>query len=140
MPGAHGKRKSKRANGAEEKTGGPLIFKEDCQAYATITKAAGDRRFVAMCDDGVERMCKLRGSMRRRDWVCIGDLVLVSTREYGDEKADVLLKYAASEVALLKRYGEIDFLEPCLRDEDGTGGDVAFGESASDDERVIAAI
>jgi translation initiation factor 1A len=138
MPGAHGKRKSKTANGADDKKGGALEFKEDGQLYACITKAAGDRRFLVRCDDGIERLCKLRGSMRRRDWVCINDIVLISTRDYGDEKADILMKYSAHDVALLKRYNELDFLHAHDQADDG-GGDVVFG-NGSDDENAIDGI
>jgi len=138
MPGAHGKRKSKTANGAEDKRKGTLEFKEDGQMYACITKAAGDRRFIVRCDDGIERLCKLRGSMRRRDWVCINDIVLISTREYGDEKADILMKYSAHDVALLKRYNELDFLHAHDQADDGDG-DIVFG-NGSDDDNVIDGI
>ena len=137
MPGAHGKRKSKTANGTEDKRKGTLEFKEDGQMYACVTKAAGDRRFIARCDDGIERLCKLRGSMRRRDWVCLNDIILISTREYGDEKADVLMKYSANDVALLKRYSELDFLHAHDQADDGNG-DIVFG--GSDDENVIDGI
>jgi translation initiation factor 1A len=138
MPGAHGKRKSKTANGAEDKRKGTLEFKEDGQMYACVTKAAGDRRFIARCDDGIERLCKLRGSMRRRDWVCINDIVLISTREYGDEKADILMKYSAHDVALLKRYNELDFLHAHDQADDGAD-DIVFG-NGSDDDNVIDGI
>lgn len=138
MPGAHGKRKSKTANGAEDKRKGALEFKEDGQMYACITKAAGDRRFIARCDDGIERLCKLRGSMRRRDWVCINDIILIATREYGDEKADILMKYSAHDVALLKRYNELDFLHAHDQADDGAD-DIVFG-NGSDDENVIDGI
>ena len=140
MPGAHGKRKSKKPNGAEDKGKGTLEFKEDGQMYACITKAAGDRRFVVRCDDGIERLSKLRGSMRRRDWVCINDIVLISTREYGDEKADILMKYSAHDVALLKRYNELDFLHAHDQVDDG-GGDIIFdGDESGDDAHVIDGI
>lgn len=119
MPGAHKKKRSKKPNAARVGAGGStLAFKEDGQLYAVVTKAVGDRRFMTTCDDGVERMCKLRGSMRRSQWVCMGDVLLVSLRDFEDKadddtgaKADVLLKYSVHEVRLLKKYGELNFLD-----------------------------
>jgi len=40
-------------------------------------------------------------------WVAVGDIVLVSLREYQDEKGDVILKYTADEARELKAIGEI---------------------------------
>ncbi len=40
-------------------------------------------------------------------WINQGDIVLISLREYQDEKADVILKYTADEARNLKAYGEL---------------------------------
>ena len=44
--------------------------------------------------------------MRKKVWVNAGDVVLLGLREFQDEKADVILKYAADEARSLKAYGE----------------------------------
>lgn len=116
MPGAHRKKKSKKPNAARlgggAHDGRELIFKDDSQMYAIVQKAVGDRRFVVKCDDNKERVCKLRGSMKRSEWVCVNDILLLSSRgELNETKADVLLRYTPHDVKLLKKYGELDFLE-----------------------------
>ena len=40
------------------------------------------RGWQALCFDGVKRMCHIRGKMRKRVWVCQGDIVLVGLRDY----------------------------------------------------------
>jgi len=45
--------------------------------------------------------------MRNKVWVTIGDYLLVSLRDFQDEKCDVLLKYTQENVRALKTYGEI---------------------------------
>ena len=35
------------------------------------------------------------------------DVILLSLRDYQDEKADIILKYTADEARLLKSYGEL---------------------------------
>lgn len=40
-------------------------------------------------------------------WINQGDIILLSLREYQDEKADVLLKYNPDEARSLKQAGEL---------------------------------
>ena len=67
----------------------------------------GQGRLEAYCMDGKNRQCHIRGKMRKKVWVAAGDIVLVSLREYQDEKGDVILKYSADEARALKAAGEI---------------------------------
>merc|ERR1719478_2050589 len=60
-----------------------------------------------MCFDNVKRLCHIRGKMRKKVWVMQGDIVLVSLRDFQDEKADIILKYNADEARNLKTYGEL---------------------------------
>ena len=57
----------------------------------------GNGRVECNCFDGVKRMCTIRGKLRNRVWMNPGDIILVSLREFGDEKADVMHKYYAEE-------------------------------------------
>merc|ERR1719213_447000 len=45
-----------------------------------------------MCFDGVERLCHIRGKLRKKVWIAQSDIVLVGLRDYQDAKADVILK------------------------------------------------
>ena len=89
--------------------------REDGQEYAHVTKMLGNGRLLATCADGKERLCKIRGSMRKRDWVSVGDLVLVCLRPFQDDKADVVFKYQTSDAHKLKKLGEA---MPDLRHDD----------------------
>jgi translation initiation factor 1A len=72
MPPKRKKHVNRAYSGTKE-----VLFKEDeCHWYALALKALGDRRFRLLCDDGVERIGKLRGNMRRRQFVSAGTLVL----------------------------------------------------------------
>jgi translation initiation factor 1A len=75
--------------------------------YAQATKMLGNGRLMCACEDGVERMGKIRGSMRRSEWISVGDVVLTGIREYQDAKCDVLMRYTLDEVRILKRLGEL---------------------------------
>jgi translation initiation factor 1A len=53
------------------------------------------------CFDGVKRLGLIRGKLRKKIWINNGDIILVSLREYQDEKGDVILKYSADEARSL---------------------------------------
>lgn len=107
------KKKNKRARGvrtrktADAAKTRELAIREDGQVYARVTDLNGDCRLTARCDDGQERQCRIRGTMRRRQWVRKGDTLLVSLRSFDDNIADVIHLYNASEVASLELMGEI---------------------------------
>lgn len=84
---------------------------EEGQQYARVLKILGNGRVTAKCGDGGERVAKVRGNMRCREWVRVGDVVLVSLRPDASGKADILFKYNAPEAAYLKRQSELAGLE-----------------------------
>lgn len=45
--------------------------------------------------------------MQKKVWINQGDIVLVSLREYQDDKGDVIYKYNADEARQLKQEGEL---------------------------------
>ena len=105
-PGKKGKGgKGRKRRGEGEKR--ELIFKEEGQEYAQVLKMLGNGRCDCMCIDGVKRLCHIRGKMRKRVWINVGDIVLASLRDFQDEKADIILKYSADEARSLKQYGEL---------------------------------
>ena len=59
------------------------------------------------CADGIERLAKIRGSMRKSEFIRVSDLLLISTRDFQESKVDVLFRYNAAESRMLKRWGEV---------------------------------
>lgn len=45
--------------------------------------------------------------MRKKVWINQGDIILLSLRDFQDNKGDVILKYTADEARALKSYGEL---------------------------------
>lgn len=113
-----------------------LVFKENHQEYALVTKMEGNRRVALTCLDGVKRQGLIRGAMKRGsvNRVRVGDLVLVGLRDYQDLKCDVFHRYDQEEVYKLRSYGELD---PSFKLDDGREGgahdvgendDIEFGD------------
>src|SRR2546427_4357218 len=68
-----GKRKVlSEANLSEMLTPGPG------QLYGTVKNLLGYDRVLVECADGVTRVCRIRGKMKRRVWIKMGDTVLVA--------------------------------------------------------------
>ena len=105
MTGKGGKNRRRGKNENEEKR--ELEFKEDGQEYAQIMRMLGNGRCEAYCFDGKTRLAHIRGKMRKKVWVCAGDIVLVGLRDFQDSKCDVILKYSPEESRNLKAYGEL---------------------------------
>ena len=103
--GKGGKNRRRGKNEGDEKR--ELVVKEDGQEYAQVLRMLGNGRLEAQCIDGVKRLCHIRGKMRKKVWVCTGDIILLGLRDFQDEKADVILKYLADEARSLKAYGEL---------------------------------
>lgn len=65
--GGKNRRRGKNENESEKRE---LIFKEDEQEYAQVTKMLGNGRLEAMCFDGVKRLCHIRGKLRKKVKIC----------------------------------------------------------------------
>jgi len=102
--GGKNRRRGKNENENEKRE---LVFKEDGQEYAQVTKMLGNGRLEAMCFDGSKRLCHIRGKLRKKVWINTSDIILVGLRDYQDQKADVILKYTPDEARNLKAYGEL---------------------------------
>jgi translation initiation factor 1A len=88
-----------------------LLFKELGQDYAVVKELLGGGRCRCLfSQDGVERLCIIRGNMRKRsvNRIFKGDLVLVSLRDFQDNKADIIHLYNHDEVRSLISYNEIE--------------------------------
>ena len=102
--GGKNRRRGKNENDNEKRE---LTFKEEGQEYAQVVKILGNGRLEALCFDGEKRLAHIRGKLRKKVWINQGDIILLSLREYQDQKGDVILKYSADEARSLKAYGEL---------------------------------
>lgn len=132
--GGKNRRRGKNENEAEKRE---LVFKEDGQEYAQVTKMLGNGRLEAMCFDGTKRLCHIRGKLRKKVWINTGDIILVGLRDYQDAKADVILKYTADEARNLKSYGEfpesVKINETVTFVDEGMDDDIEFDEMSDEE-------
>ena len=105
MPNIKGGKKHKRNKKQNDFIEKALRLKEEDQEYAQITKCLGNCRFTVMCFDGKERMATMCGGMRKRRFVNQNDIVLVSLRDWQDEKCDIIDNYDDNLTKKLKSKG-----------------------------------
>ncbi|MFX1250054.1 MAG: translation initiation factor eIF-1A [Promethearchaeota archaeon] len=86
------------------------------ELFGVVLKNLGDNRVKVQCADGKTRVSRIRGTMRKRKWIRVGDTVLIEPW-YGldeDRKADVKHRYFPREKRVLERRGMLKELEAYL--------------------------
>jgi translation initiation factor 1A len=69
-------------------------------------KLLGFDRIMVKCQDGHERLCRVRGKMKRRVWIRVGDIVLVSPWDFqSDTRGDIFGRYKKNQTAWLRNQG-----------------------------------
>jgi translation initiation factor 1A len=69
-------------------------------------KMLGAERILVKCQDGKERLCRIRGKLKRRVWVREGDIVLVSPWDFqSDTRGDIFWRYRRNQSEWLRSNG-----------------------------------
>lgn len=69
-------------------------------------KMLGFDRILVSCQDGKERLCRIRGKIKRRMWIRLGDVVLVSPWDFqSDSRGDIIWRYKRNQAEWLRRNG-----------------------------------
>ena len=92
-----GKNYKKTKHGSEKPA---YQVKEDDQLWGRIYRILGGKNTLVYCNDNEIRLCHIRGSIRKDNWISVGDIVLISIRDFNEskekdkyEKGDILYKY-----------------------------------------------
>ena len=119
MGGRHATRPQKKARDL------PFADTQQGERYALVKAMLGCGRARVEDSAGIERVCKVKGSLYKRDYVRVHDLVLISLREFetSSAKGDIVWRYTDDEARMLKKYGELAGWSACQGDE-GAGGAV----------------
>ncbi|MCD5425230.1 MAG: translation initiation factor eIF-1A [Methanosarcinaceae archaeon] len=73
------------------------------EVLATVESLLGVNRVRLRCMDGVVRMGRIPGAMKKRIWIREGDIVIAIPWDFQDSKAEVVWKYRPNEVSWLER-------------------------------------
>lgn len=110
---------------------------EEGQQYGIVQDMLGNGRVNVLCEDGKVKVARIRGSMRKySNKVIINrmDLVLVSLRDFGDDKVDLFHKYSAEDVSYLMRHRMLpQIIEKRLQN----GGDLMHEDDKEREDYVV---
>ncbi|PAV63075.1 hypothetical protein WR25_19849 [Diploscapter pachys] len=106
-----------------------LDMKDVGQEYGQVIRMLGNGRVAVHCFDGKERICHIRGKLRKKVWINQGDIILVGLRDYQDDKGDVILKYTADEARRLKQEGQIPENAKLNEKDEQDEGEIEFSDT-----------
>ncbi|MBN2067338.1 MAG: translation initiation factor eIF-1A [Candidatus Diapherotrites archaeon] len=101
-----------RKDGKSSDTVSRLRFpkKEQNEQFGIVTQLMGANQVKVMCQDGVERGCRIPGKLRKRVWVRVNDLVIVQVWDFQPSKADIKWRFLGNQVEWFRRKGMLEGL------------------------------
>jgi translation initiation factor 1A len=91
---------------SEEEIHEQLVLPVKTDVLGVAIKLLGFDRVLVKCQDGHERLCRIRGKMKRRVWIREGDIVLVSPWDFqSDKKGDLIWRYTKAQSEILRKRG-----------------------------------
>lgn len=85
-----------------------LVLPSANDVLGVAVKLLGFDRVLVRCQDGHERLCRIRGKMKRRVWIREGDVVLVSPWDFqSDKRGDLIWRYTKAQAEMLRDKGYI---------------------------------
>jgi len=83
-----------------------LVLPTENDVLGVAIKLLGFDRVLVRCQDGYERLCRIRGKMKRRVWIRVGDVVLVSPWDFqSDSRGDLIWRYTRAQADFLRKKG-----------------------------------
>jgi translation initiation factor 1A len=83
-----------------------MVLPATTDVLGIAVKMFGFDRIMVKCQDGHERMCRIRGKIKRRVWIREGDIVLVSPWDFqADTRGDIIWRYTRGQADWLRRKG-----------------------------------
>ncbi len=83
-----------------------VVLPASSDVLGIAVKLLGFDRVLVKCQDGHERLCRIRGKMKRRVWIREGDIVLVSPWDFqSDTRGDLIWRYTRSQSDMLRKKG-----------------------------------
>lgn len=112
MPNLQGGKKYKSSKHSQDARKVDFHEIDEGQSIGRVIRMLGNRRVLIYCNDNEQRICLIRGALRKSTWIQVGDIVLYSLRDIGgahastdanDERGDILAKYDPSLYGKLKK-------------------------------------
>ena len=81
-------------------------FKEN-EMFGIADQLLGASKIKVMCEDGVSRVGRIPGKIKKRMWIREGDLLIVSVWDFQPDKCDVRFRYTRTQAVNLSKRGKV---------------------------------
>ena len=82
-----------------------MVLPSSNDVLGMAVKMLGAERIMVKCQDGKERLCRVRGKLKRRVWIREGDIVLVSPWDFqADTRGDIFWRYRKNQSDWLRSH------------------------------------
>ncbi|HEY9245921.1 MAG TPA: translation initiation factor eIF-1A [Candidatus Methanoperedens sp.] len=75
------------------------------EVLGIVESLLGANKIRVRCMDGVVRLARIPGKIKKRIWIMEGDVVIIVPWSFQNEKADIVWKYSGPQVNWLERKG-----------------------------------
>lgn len=82
-----------------------LVLPGEGQVLGIAVKMLGYDRILVNCDDDKQRLCRIKGKLKRRVWIRENDIVLVSPWDFDQKRGDIVWRYTRNQKDWLKNKG-----------------------------------
>ncbi len=82
-----------------------LPRREDLEMFGLVMQLHGNTQIKVLCEDGVERNCRIPGKMVKRTWIKERDVVIVRLWDFQPIKADIVWRFIGVQTEHLKKRG-----------------------------------
>ena len=85
---------------------GKPVLPQSHEVLGIAEKLLGYDRLMVRCQDGATRLCRIRGKMKRRVWIRVNDVVLVSPWDFQTgTRGDIVFRYKGGQAEWLRSSG-----------------------------------
>jgi translation initiation factor 1A len=82
-----------------------MVLPSPNDVLGIAVKMLGAERIMVKCQDGNERLCRIRGKLKKRVWIREGDIVLVSPWDFQTEtRGDIFWRYRKNQSDWLRNH------------------------------------
>ncbi|MCQ8893964.1 MAG: translation initiation factor eIF-1A [Methanolinea sp.] len=82
-----------------------LPQKRNREMFAQAELMMGANHIRVKCYDGVTRLGRIKGKIKKKIWIREGDILIVIPWSFQDDKCDIVYRYTGPQVEWLRRNG-----------------------------------
>lgn len=79
--------------------------RDEGELFGIAIQLHGTNQIRVACEDGVERMCRIPGKLKKRVWIRERDVLIVRKWDFQPIKADIVWRFYGMQTERLKQMG-----------------------------------